>query len=573
MIWRFTPVVTGGGGWGYIELQILELGGGPPFITTFPLPAQAFFALAGITFYGSANPGPGEWYIPQADTSAELDDMFNSIKQLVINTPYFKNNYNWVEAPSRTIRAKAKFDGATYVGGFVDGTGGNLGFNSGTPADKYDAESVAGAGCYVDVFVFSDAAERAKFPACDASPASDRFEATTRLEKRFTAILPFADFDYVFDIHGVLRPFLWATQPTDFTQAALLNPCPGQVVRYIVAAGTFEDKFGGRAYNEIAYYGADGTQGFHAYFAAEKQSVVHEALSDNAAVRVNNYRLSPTPPFVPVSFLTRQPLVKRTTRRAHEFLYFFTPADPVEGQDNTVRMAYNLVFEDGSSYLGSDALTAANTVIPAGFGGAWWADVSLSRIEVDQAATIEDIETVAGKRVRYWYVYFVDDNNGTRTVRHHYELDEDRCRPQVELYALNPIGGFDTVSVMGRVVRNNSAEYGSLNKTAEYVDNSQVGNSLRGTRGNFGNKTTVVYTLNLGYQTPEEAEWIRSLLNSNELYLRDEAYLNEWSLTSPTYDRNFEPCVVTGAAWSGSEDEPQNITITVEVQRDNTIAK
>lgn len=254
-----------------------------------------------------------------------------------------------------------------------------------------------------------------------------------------------------------------------------------------------------------------------------------------------------------VYFLTHQPERKLIRRDAYEFLYFVW--DRFDALTDQLQVSITYEFTDCTTEEGA----IGNIVESA---GNFWGCVGC--IEVSpRVIDIPAIEALYGKTLKAYFIQLRYGQSALPTLTDYshsqgYELrNEEQFTELVPtLMFYNPLGGFDTLTPSGVIVKridSNRSEYARTlqHETRETVFDSQADYSKLSEVGTFATETTVTYTYNTGWMDKVHYDWLRDLIQSTSVYIID-----------PTLERETRDLIsflpravrITKATWERQSD-------------------
>jgi len=236
-----------------------------------------------------------------------------------------------------------------------------------------------------------------------------------------------------------------------------------------------------------------------------------------------------------IEFLTQSPNGKDTGLDTIEFVYFFYHR--LDKQRYGLGIEYNITYIDG---------TTATRRIDLPGGGVdtrYYVECGYRRLKAS-FPTIDSIRLIASFRISIYEKDLLSLAVRRVTVSKQYKLRNESVHliyRRAQLFFLNPLGGFDTVALLGLTDREVETDRTVYAKTPEWLQaNNRKGFTL-GTpppvgwdteqvfaydgisnAGQSGTDSTVRYTLRTGPVDSDHARWLQdSLATANKIYLLD----------------------------------------------------
>jgi hypothetical protein len=237
-----------------------------------------------------------------------------------------------------------------------------------------------------------------------------------------------------------------------------------------------------------------------------------------------------TPQIINVKFLTNSPAVKKSYKEGREFLYATVPSNfPLD-----LKLYGNIKFWDGTVL--NDVLLSEDIDLgsSSNYGGCWSIPVSFSAIGF---TSLYDYET-GGTKIKqvdislrmYSGATFYSE---TKSFRYDYVQPTQRFGVAFK----NKLGTYDTYDfINGNIQEDILREVSNYYVPLQFNDNGSV---VEGAKLNaiYSNSVTKKLTVNSGYITKTEFDWLLELFTSNEIYNYNDT-VNFLKLDSFKYVKN-----------------------------------
>jgi len=190
------------------------------------------------------------------------------------------------------------------------------------------------------------------------------------------------------------------------------------------------------------------------------------------------------------SFLTWQPIQKKVNKVQTEKLYFLVYDDVSE-----LNLKVKVYYSDSTDSGKQNAITID----------------SVSKYDVFEfmvGYAILNVEQYSSKTVTKYEVWLEDDKEASFSHTRTFIVDQDHHRHERIFLFRNSFGAYDTFRSTGRKTHFNQYERMFLEKTYQDFTLKEQYNALENS----------VFTVNSGYISPKERNWLRELLLSKDAY-------------------------------------------------------
>lgn len=487
-----------------------------------------YVEVNGVRFYCRDEPGPGD--LPSVALAPTAADVLGALALLLRRAPALRGDYDVLLTPTGELTLRAQRPGTAYNLALAQaGTAFGL---VGTPgADGVFAQTKADYAVYCDVWRDADPNNTTRlFDPAGVPYAQASWREAGRLRKDYTG-----ENLFTFDVAEVLAHWARPIPPryADITIPAggypVFEYADGMLCRYAVEVGEEWTEAGApvrRPKDRLGWgYPADTPPAMLWGVAAAQSAAL--AWGDAAAQFLFYWRRKPGAgggsPRV-VRPLTGQPSVKLSHVQAIEYLYLLY--EPSADNMTHLDVRFDFVYEDCAPeeevYFARFAATR-----PLRYGGAFYVEVSPRTFDW------QALETAAGSRLAEYTVTIVEHDGNTAnavpvTTPQTYLLDDAaRCRelPTVLMW-LNPLGGYDTWTPQGAVIKEIDAD--GQTHEAPITHATLPGRQLPGGHPDYtrlADKRTyriaarASYETHLGWVDGETMEWLRGVLAATEVYV------------------------------------------------------
>lgn len=226
-----------------------------------------------------------------------------------------------------------------------------------------------------------------------------------------------------------------------------------------------------------------------------------------------------------IYFLTHQPAQKVIRRDSFEYLYFAFDR-PSYGED-VLKMLITIEYEDCETeeFIIHSSLFNVSQF----WGGVFYVETS------PRIMDIPNLEFIAGKLIKQYTIQLAIGYGSLPTIgtiftqpQTYILLNEERyddLRPT--LLFLNPLGGFDSFTPRGDILRSLKTDFLPYERTLQHrerslpADRSFNDYSLVSTASSYQSESIVRYRYGSGILNKTHFDWLRDLTISNEVYLID----------------------------------------------------
>lgn len=530
--------------------------------------------VAGQTFTATATPKTGQ--LPIYPTA--ISDILEALYVALISNPYINDRYSVVYT-GLIITITARAQGSLF--NFVmnqTGTGFATAIANGNNA--YDAQGLVDYGVVVDVFIDQRVQNRQYFLSIPAieRPSSD-FELVDKpLEKRYGGINRFE-----FDLSEILQNYVRSRVPQVqdvLTLGVNFQPSFDMVVRfaYIVSETWTDNGLRRRVAREIVGFNETTDTVKKSFWGVRSSERKEYTYNDSYIAYYQRWRGKVlgggNRPIFP---LTHQPRQKSIRRDTLEFLYFVYDRPQSDALEYDFLRAH-VVFE-------FEDCTTTETII-----GGYYVDSALIQSAVfscevsPRVFDLNDVESTEGKQIKS-YTVVIRAYNYLNPIGDYVEITQPQtyilrndviCTDQQPiLLFLNPLGGFDTLCPNGNIVKDVAVDFSEYEKTLKH-DIIQQFNSVAypdyykvSEKGSFAADTVVSYEMNSGWIDKVHFDWLRDLIQSNEVYIIDPAMDRETRTLTGWQPRKVR--IDSSNFQRSSADDSYNMKLKVEltVNRNN----
>lgn len=213
-----------------------------------------------------------------------------------------------------------------------------------------------------------------------------------------------------------------------------------------------------------------------------------------------------------VKFLTNQPDPKIIQRASQEYLAFVLQG----GYNSTLDVRGDLYFYDGSSVTDETFFTIQDATGNTA-GGVLLLNISYAKLGL---AAYETGGTTNRKIKRADFAVYQTDTNGNEfryTEQRSYRFEiEDRPRKYGIVFQ-NTLGGWDSWDAIGIVEETIDRETGTYTMPIRYNTDGSAGQGFK-SKASYNTKVTNKVTVNSGWIDVNHFDWLKELLQSNEIY-------------------------------------------------------
>lgn len=519
--------------------------------------------IDGIVFTFSANPNNGLPIFPSPTAN-----IISALWVAIAYHPYLKDRI--IVTPSGdALYLTAKYEGTQFD--FIVNQSGTAFATSYTGAqDGVFAQTKQDYGVVVDLYVDNTPTTQRLFISPSAPPnTSANFANTKPLEKRYSGVNLFE-----FDLAESLFPFLKSQVPLVKDTAGFgdfgVNYALPMIARfaYIVSERWVEDGISYQFPREIRgfnYETDEVKKTFWAVRSSERLEYTDDDTYRSFYFRWRGRRLDGQGLVYPLS---HQPLRKLIRRDALEFLYFVFDRPANLNLYDLLGMRVTFTLEDCTEVESFFPITAFSTF-----------DIQNGIISIEVSPRMFDLTSYesTSKVASYSITFYVLSSFNISapaidlTVEQSYVLvNEDNCADNVPtLLFLNPLGGYDSLTPRGVIVKSIDVDRDNYNRTLKhetvnkhnglpYPDYEKVT-----TESTYATQTTVSYSINTGWLDKDHADWLRDMVQSTEIYLVDPTMERETRTIDGWQPRRV---LVRGFKWERSSlDDSYALSIEVSL--------
>ena len=472
----------------YAEMNIIIAGTG----TTISDGNAIQFALTSPfeytqTFYAKGFPNKSNYFLASiltnevgvnvgTNTQAEIaQSLADSLQQDSVIPKVYYISYDG----DVTINLKAKEVGekltlanrVTRTGIYIVLDNVNVGVNG------YDGQQVDNYSIYTEVFLNNN---RLQYPN---TGSSYNYLRVAELE------LPFSQNNvHNFDISKILKNFVYSNRPSyDFTGYTIL---PDMMKPYFVRYGEKYPLVANTNTKKKRFKGTD-----------DVKWVINSALGHYEKNNMSGYTESTN-----YKFLSNSPNPKLIQRASQEYLYFVVDKDLGE----TIDVRGDLYFYDGTSSTGQTFFEISTGTTNA--GGVLMLNLSYDKLGL---AAYEVSGTTVRKIKRAEFAVYKGGVQYTESRAYRFEI-EDKPRKFGVVFQ-NKLGGYDSFDFIGIVERSVNRTSGTYTIPIGYNQDGSAGQGFKST-AKFDTKVTNKLVMNSGWIDLDHFEWLKELLESNDVY-------------------------------------------------------
>ena len=231
---------------------------------------------------------------------------------------------------------------------------------------------------------------------------------------------------------------------------------------------------------------------------------------------------------VPVKFLTNSPNPKQIQRGSKEFLYFVLPKN--YGTD--LSCIGDMYFYDGTQVTGVTFFSIATGTTNT--GGVMMMNISYDKLGL---GNYEVSGTTNRKIKRIELAVYASGGTIQYTEEKQFRFEIDEMPRKFGIFFQNALGMYDALDFIGVIEETISRETGTYTVPIDY---SSTGAMPTGQKhvATYDTKIAKKLICNTGWVDSETFDWLREMLQSNNIYASSTAYSNYLNLTEWTYKKS-----------------------------------
>lgn len=460
------------------------------------------------TFYSKGFPNKSNFFLASeltdqegvaagTNTTAEIaQSLADALQQDAVIPKVYYINYDG----GTTINLKAKELGEKYTlsNNNVTKSGQYLGINTlNVGVNKYDGQQVDNYSIYAEVFLNDT---RLQYPDTGSTA---NYQRIAELE------LPFNQTNiHTFNLAPILKNFVYSNRPEyDFTGYTIL---PDMMKPYFVRYGEKYPLVQNTNTKKKRYKDKDTTKW-----------VINSALDHFDSNNMSGYTTANE-----YKFLSNSPNPKLIQRQSQEFLYFIVEKD----LGATLDVRGDLYFYDGTSVTGQTFITISTGSTNAG-------GVLMLNLSYDKLG-LENYEVSGSTNRKIKRAEFAVYSGGTQyTEERAYRFEiEDKPRKFGCVFQ-NKLGGYDSFDFIGVVERTVSRTTGTYTVPIAFNQDGSAGQGFKST-ATYNTKVVNKLIMNSGWIDVDHFEWLKELLESNDVYSYTTDNQNYLNLSGFKYKRS-----------------------------------
>ena len=215
-------------------------------------------------------------------------------------------------------------------------------------------------------------------------------------------------------------------------------------------------------------------------------------------------------PMVNINYLTNSPAIKQIQRQQNEYLYFIL----IQNYGYPISCEGDIYYYDGTTDSGQtffDITTGTTNT-----GGVFMLNLSYDKLG------LEDYEFSGStvRRIKYVDVRIMYDDSGTKkqlTVDKRYMFNINEQPRKFGILFENKLGTYDTIDMIGVIERQFDREYGEYTVLTTPTNQGAYRQGFKN-KAVYNTRITKQITCNTGWLNKEHLNWLKELLNSNNIY-------------------------------------------------------
>lgn len=311
-----------------------------------------------------------------------------------------------------------------------------------------------------------------------------------------------------FDMSKILKNYVYSNRPEyDFTGYTIL---PDMMKPYFVRYGEKYPLVANTNTKKKRFKGTDNVKW-----------IINSALDHYEVNNMSGYTETTN-----YKFLSNSPNPKLIQRASQEFLYFIVEKDLGE----TLDVRGDLYFYDGTTSTGQTFIEISTGTTNA--GGVLMLNLSYDKLGL---AAYETSGSTIRKIKRAVFAVYKGGTQYTESRAYRFEI-EDKPR-KFGIVFQNKLGGYDSFDFIGIVERTIDRSSGTYTVPINYNQDGSAGQGFKST-ATFDTKVTNKLVMNSGWIDLEHFEWLKELLESNDVYSYTTSNQNYLNVDAFKYNRS-----------------------------------
>ena len=311
---------------------------------------------------------------------------------------------------------------------------------------------------------------------------------TTNYQRISELLLPFSqDNNHRFDISPIIKNYVYSNRPSyDFTGYTIL---PNMMKPFFL-----------RVFEKYPLVKNTNTKKKRYKTSLPVKWVINSALDryekNNMSAYTQTYRY----------FLTNSPNPKLIQRESQEYLYFIVEKD----LGATLDVRGDLEFWDGTSESDITYFTISTGTTNA--GGVMMLNISYDKLGL---SSYESGSTTTRKIKNATFAVYSGGTQYTQERTYHFEI-EDKPR-KFGIVFQNELGGYDSFDFVGIVENTIDRQIGTFTLPIDFNNDGSMPQGAKQT-ATYNTKVTKKIIVNSGWLDETHFNWLRELMESNDIY-------------------------------------------------------